>query len=277
MTRLPEHLQPRQLPILFVCGLHRSGTSVFSRLVATSPSVRPLTGTGAPEDEGQHLQHIYPTAEMHGGPGLFAFDPGSHVTERDDLATANNARSVIRAWAPYWKLHDTDRLHWGPGGVVVLEKSPPNLLRTRLLQALFPEARFVTLVRNPAVVCASTAVWRPRLSPGTLLRHWVHAHSLYRRDLPHLLHARTLRYEDLLADPCGVVGRLAAALEFDGTVDLSELEAGHNERRLQDWQALFGALSTSERRTIEREIRRYGYSLAEPYVEDPSESQFFLR
>ncbi|HUL98054.1 MAG TPA: hypothetical protein VLU24_01180 [Mycobacterium sp.] len=61
------------------------------------------------------------------------------MTEDSDLATADNAEALIRAWASYWNLRQTDKLHWGADGVVVLEKSPPNLVRTRLLQALLPQ------------------------------------------------------------------------------------------------------------------------------------------
>jgi Sulfotransferase family len=262
----PTTVLPKRLPILFLCGLHRSGTSALARLISSSPGVRALTGTGVPEDEGQHLQRVYQTAARHGGPGLFAFDPGCHLTERSGLATADNARAVLDAWLPFWHLGATDQLSWGQDAVVVLEKSPPNLVRTRLLQALFPRARFIALLRHPAVVTASTAAWRPDLSPGTILRHWVRAHDRFRRDAKKLSHVCVLRYEDLLAAPAATVRGLAAALDFDGRVDLQVLEAGHNDRRFADWAAMSSAVRGSERQQIERGIRRYGYSLEQPYL-----------
>ncbi len=274
MSARPDRLEPSRLPILFVCGLHRSGTSAFTRMLGTSPGVRRLTGTRVPEDEGQHLQNVYLSAARHGGPGLFAFDPGAHLTERSGPATVDNARALINAWAPYWHLRAADRLHWGAGGVVVLEKSPPNLVRTRLLQALFPQARFAVLVRHPAAVTVSTAAWQPFLSPGTLLRHWLRAHDLFRRDLPHLSWARTLRYEDLLEDPARTVRGLAADLDFEGTIEVADVDAGHNDRRLQGWRTMSARLVGSERNTIERAIRRYGYSLDEPYVLSRSDADF---
>jgi Sulfotransferase family len=262
----PTTVLPKRLPILFLCGLHRSGTSALARLLGSSPGVRALTGTGVPEDEGQHLQQVYPTAAQHGGPGLFAFDPGCHLTEHSGLATADNARSLLDAWLPFWHLRATDHLGWGPDAVAVLEKSPPNLVRTRLLQALFPRARFIALLRHPAVVTASTAAWRPDLSPATMLRHWLHGHDRFRRDAKKLSHVRVLRYEDLLAGAAATVGDLAAALKFDGRVDVTLLQAGHNERRFADWFAMSPAVRGSDRRQIERGIRRYGYSLEQPYV-----------
>jgi hypothetical protein len=259
------------LPILFVGGLHRGGTSALARLLGSSPGVRGMSETGAFEDEGQHLQSVYLPASAHGGPGLFAFDPGAHLTERSRLANRSNAARLVSAWAPYWHLSSRDALGWAPeGSLVVLEKSPPNLLRTRLLQALFPNARFIVLMRHPVVVTLSTISWRPGLAPGTLLRHWLSAHRRYRRDTPKLKHVSELRYEDLLTDPGTALGTVADRLMINGPFDLTILEAGHNDRHLQTWPTLADHLSRDEKNTIERGIRQYGYSLHEPYVLPPA-------
>jgi Sulfotransferase family len=263
----PHGIQPDSLPILFVCGLHRGGTSALTRLLSSSAGVRGMTGTGVFEDEGQHLQRVYLPASAHGGPGLFAFDRGAHLTERSGLANRSNAAELVRAWAPYWHLDTGDTLGWPPDGdLVVLEKSPPNLVRTRFLQALFPSARFIVLVRHPAVVTVSTARWRPGLAPGTLLRHWLHAHRRYRKDARKLEHVSELRYEDLLADPGTALGTVAGQLKVTGPFDLTILETGHNDRHLLTWRALADQLSSDDTAAIEKGIRQYGYSLHEPYV-----------
>ena len=46
--------------LVFVGGLHRSGTSLVHRCLALHPAVSGFSGTGVPEDEGQHLQTVYP-------------------------------------------------------------------------------------------------------------------------------------------------------------------------------------------------------------------------
>jgi hypothetical protein len=68
-VRLPDHR------LVFVCGLHRSGTTPLTRCLADHPQVSGFRGTGVPEDEGQHLQDVYAAAAAFGGPGGFAFDP----------------------------------------------------------------------------------------------------------------------------------------------------------------------------------------------------------
>jgi hypothetical protein len=48
--------------LVFVGGLHRSGTTLLGRLIAQHPDVSGFAETGVPADEGQHLLSVYPTA-----------------------------------------------------------------------------------------------------------------------------------------------------------------------------------------------------------------------
>lgn len=259
-------LRPHDVPLLFVCGLHRSGTSVLARLLASAPATRGLRGTGVPENEGQHLQQLLPTANAHGGPGVFAFDPGAHLTETSRRADPVVARGLLEAWAPHWEppsRGDSPESH--PASTLV-EKSPPDLVRTRLLQALFPAARFLAVVRHPAVVAASTSRWRPTLSPGTLLRHWAHAYALYGEDAPSLRRTMMVRYEDLVTSPAATVAAIATALSLDARVDLDLLEGGHSGIHLAGWAALEGRLAAEEREAGAEAAEQYGYLMKPPYV-----------
>jgi hypothetical protein len=82
--------------IVFVGGLHRSGTTLVARLLAAHPEASGFAGTGVPENEGQHLQDVYPPASRHGGPGRFALHPAAHLTESSPLV-GPGARD--RLWA----------------------------------------------------------------------------------------------------------------------------------------------------------------------------------
>ena len=66
---------------VFLAGLHRSGTTLLARLLASHPEVSGFSDTGVPADEGQHLQTVYPAAAVYGGPGRFGFAPEAHFTE----------------------------------------------------------------------------------------------------------------------------------------------------------------------------------------------------
>ena len=145
--------------LVFVGGLHRSGTTPLARCLADHPQISGLSGTGVEEDEGQHLQSVYPPARAHGGPGRFALSAAAHLTETSPLLTPEVGPRLLEQWSPHWDLSRP----------VLVEKSPPNLLMTRFLQGAFPDARFVMVVRHPAIVSLSTRKWARLRSLGALL------------------------------------------------------------------------------------------------------------
>ena len=104
-------------------------------------------------------------------------------------------------------------------------KSPPHTARVGILGEMFPEARFLHVVRDPWVVFSSTMrLWRSlhevqglQVDRGEALERYVFAafeemYAAFERDRGSLADGRLheLRYEDLVADP---VGRLAEAYE----------------------------------------------------------------
>ena len=104
-------------------------------------------------------------------------------------------------------------------------KSPPHTARVAVLAEMFPEARFLHVVRDPCVVFASTMrLWRSlhdvqglQVDRGETLERYVFAafeemYAAFERDRAVLPAGRLheIRYEDLVADP---VGQLAEAYE----------------------------------------------------------------
>ncbi len=176
--------------LVFVGGLHRSGTTLLAEMLAEHPEVGGLHDTGVPHDEGQHLQSYFPTAADLGGPGHFALDARAHLTEADVGDVDDARRHLLSAWAPHW---DTTRAR-------LIEKSPPNLLRFRALQAIFPDSFLIAIGRHPVAVAYATEFWAERPADA-LFEHWLHAHELFERDRPALRRLLFLRYETVVADP----------------------------------------------------------------------------
>jgi hypothetical protein len=190
---------------VFVGGLHRTGTSLVARCLSAHPEVAGFRDTSVWEDEGQHLQDVLPAARRLGGPGQFAFHPDAHLTEGSGLAVDETRQALLRAWEPLWG-----------AGRWRLEKSPPNLLRGRLLLQLFPTARFLFTTRHPLAVALATrrmSASRRGMDLVELVRHWCVAHELLQEDLPVLEgRAVVLRLEEVARDP----GHLVAGFNLLG-------------------------------------------------------------
>jgi hypothetical protein len=273
-------LEPwRSHRLVFLGGLHRSGTTPLARWLASHPEVSAFRNTGAPEDEGMHLQDVYPPTSRYGGPGRFAFKRAAHLTEASPLVSNESRRRLWRAWARHWDLTRP----------VLLEKSPPNLIWGRFLQALFPGSRFIVITRHPIAVAYATKKWS-HTSLLSLLRHWVLAHRIFLGDAPALRRVALVRYEDLVASPRREVSRIQSFVGLEPRAGSWEVRRGLNTGYYHRWTGddarLPGLLGEFERgyvallaRAFESHVRPFGYSLREPWVVDsvaPAVARHFI-
>ncbi|HET7475015.1 MAG TPA: sulfotransferase [Dermatophilaceae bacterium] len=253
--------------LVFVGGLHRSGTTPLARALAAHSDISGLSGTGAREDEGQHLQQVYPKAKVYGGSGRFARAAEAHLTESSPLATPDAAQRLREAWDPYWDLSKT----------YLVEKSPPNLIMGRFLQHVFPGSALIVVVRHPVVVALSNKKWRKLLSRdltryttlSSMVDHWVRAHQTLREDAPLLQRLHVLCYEDLVSDPEQELAKIQQFLGLDQPIPAGHLRGDRSTIYERRWQALASPLrpGSVQRRLIERrfgpQIADFGYDVAD--------------
>jgi sulfotransferase family protein len=263
---------------VFVCGLQRSGTTMLYRYLDEHSLVSALSGTPRATNEGQYVQSVYPSDVYHSKGGRFAFRPGARLTEESPLVTPENRRKLFDEWSQYWDLT----------APVLMEKSPPNLIRTRFLQAMFPESSFVVLLRHPIPVTLGTQPWGgDRIH--SLVEHWLRAHEFLVEDVPYLARVHVVRYEDIVADPDAALGRIFAFVGLDDpgrgrtaeegvNVDNFDsdrtLRTGVNDKYFAEWRKRRRSLT---RRVYydavawryERAVRAFGYSLRDPYSLHP--------
>ena len=158
-------------------------------------------------------------------------------------------------------------------------KSPTHTARVKTLLEMFPDARFVHIVRDPYVVFPSTCnLWRTLYEthglqrppfPGVeeyVFRTFNLLYEALERDRPlvHPTRFHELKYEDLIRDPVGEMRKLYAQLEL-GEFDRVQprLEAYLDANRgyqTNRYPNLTPELKAEITRRWGEVIRRYGYS-----------------
>lgn len=242
---------------LFISGLHRSGTTILFKCLREHPQISGFTDTGVSEDEGQHLQSVYPPALNFGGPGKFGFDFRAHLTEDSSLSTKENGNKLLHEWSKYWDLSKP----------ILVEKSPPNLIQTRFLQKLFPESYFIVITRHPLAVSYATQKWS-KTSIYSLIKHWLVCHEMFARDSQFIKNLMVIKYEEFVANPHAVFERIYQFLRIKGDVPDLELRTGINDQYFSKWRgARKRILSRSFLKTViirlrfEKRTNKFGYSL----------------
>jgi Sulfotransferase family len=181
---------------LFVLGLNNSGTTLIVDLLKTHPTMRWLP------NEGQYLTRGLPLPRDFGVPRRFADRLDIfHWTEANDPAPAARIQYD-------WAAHYPQR----PG--ILVEKSPPNTLRSRWLQHNFRPARFLAITRHPYAVCEGIRR-REGHRIDDAARHWTMANEWMLDDIKHLEHCLYISYEDLCARPQDYLTRLQAFLGLE--------------------------------------------------------------
>lgn len=269
--RNPGLLRPkkrlRQVPnidsdrFVFVAGLHRSGTTILHQLLRAHPDVSGFENTQVPRDEGQFLQSVFKPDSAFGGPGRMAFDPNAHLTESSALVTDSNRNRLLREWGAYY---DLDKRH-------LLEKSPSIIVSTRFFQALFPDARFVAIIRHPIVVSLSTHNWtKANGMPLTkVAEHWSTAHEIFLEDLKHLKNCLVLRYEDMTTAPEASLRVIQKYLDISAQEPREQVEE-HNQRYLNRWERDVSnkdeVIANFDKAANPGLMERFGYSWQAPYT-----------
>lgn len=160
-------------------------------------------------------------------------------------------------------------------------KSPPHTCRIKVLRDMFPDARFIHIVRDPYAVFPSTVhLWK-----SLYLMHGLQ-HPTYEGLEEHVLATfdrmyrrldetrglvepsrfHELKYEDLVRDPVGELKKLYDHLELDGwEAYRPRLEAYLDT--LKGYETNRYALTPEQRAEVTRRwgwvFRRYGYTMVE--------------
>ncbi len=193
--------------LLFLLGLPRSGSTLLQRLIATHPAV-------ATSAEPWILLPLLDVVEERGRT-LSVY--GHHLAVQAVRECAKDAGASLDALVRRWALDFYTAI--APAGAhYFLDKTPPYSILARRLVPLFPEAKFVWIVRQPLAVVASLVStfadgkWYLYHYFFTLYEGIAQLVNAFEAHPKRILH---VRYEDLLADPEAELRRVFAFLGLD--------------------------------------------------------------
>lgn len=230
-TTTTRHEEPLfERPIFIVCP-PRSGSTLLFELLASSPSTWTIGG------ESHMLVEVQPS--LH--PAARGFDSNRLDANAATSGVADRLHAAFRAAVVDrdGRRPDTDAHH-----LRLVEKTPKNALRVPFIDAVFPEAHFIHLVRHPSEEIASMIEawasgrfatypqlpgwigrpWSLVLTPGwremsgrplaeIAVRQWATATMILLDDLERIDADRVtlVRFDDLIDDPQATMTSLCEA------------------------------------------------------------------
>ena len=256
------YMSGRESSGIFIGGLHGSGADLLpallaqhSQIAAMGAAERSDQGEGRSVSRGEFHQTVFEPDGYYGGPGAFAFHPGARADPDDDRwAEADLAR--FRA--------DFER-HWTGTDALPVQHSPANVVRARFIAEAFPESVQLYVHRHPVLDALRTRERTDdRSQPvGPLVRHWLRAHEQLLQDLQGLENCFVVPFDTLRRRPNEVLTEVfeAAGLEPE-PIDATGLRSVGRE----GWAAWRESPPEDGEpvRSLESEIRRFGYSLENP-------------
>lgn len=151
--------------LVFICGLHRSGSSLAERVLSMHPRVRASGELAFLQRAAMRELAPFPA-------GLRGLD----ATKADELRMRYRARHAL--------LHPGS----GDGNLMFTDKRPQNFLLIGVILSLFPAARIIHTVRDPGDVMISMfgQYLDPRAVPySTRLEDIAHYMTLHRKLMDH--------------------------------------------------------------------------------------------
>jgi len=169
------------------------GSTLLNELISTSPNVS--TNNERSTREGQNL------------PGLNRI---MALPSRWDEGTQYDWAMIKREWRKYWDVTKP----------ILLEKSPPNIIRAETIQAHFSPAYFICFNRNPYAHCESLMRRSANLrDPARAARFAVRCLRYQQHNLARLDKVLHVTYEELTEYPAEATGKIERFLPALGALN----------------------------------------------------------
>lgn len=159
---------------LFILSPPYCGSTLLNEIISTSSSVSVNNPNGT--REGQHL----PTVKK------IMFNYKTKWDENVDF----DWEYIKKEWMKYWDVSKP----------ILLEKSPPNIMRAESISKAFPNSYFVIFHRNPYSHCESL-IRRNNYTPREAAEFALKSLRFQKKNMQSLSNSMVISYEELTDDP----------------------------------------------------------------------------
>jgi Sulfotransferase family len=253
---------PERPPFPFVVGSGRSGTTLLRLMLEQHPDLAIPPESYFPVS----MRHREPRYRSSAGFDLDAFvtDLLGNVRFQDWGLSESTVRSALHGVEPIdWAdaIRRTFALYAEKEGKPRYgDKTPWFIMRINELSELFPESRFVHLIRDGRDVALSLS--EVSWGPGGVeesARKWVRDMGRARRRASRLRPGTYMeaRYEDLVVDPEPIVRRVAEFVDLPWNDAMLAYHEGAEERMsevIREFRPLGGGIITAEERVRQHEL-----------------------
>lgn len=191
--------------IFLLCPAY-GGSTLLHEIINTSPSVS--------------TNNVYGTCE------------GQSLPEFRKLILDKQSRWLEDFTYPWSSIKNIWLQYWDLSKPLLMEKSPPNLLRASEILQHFQPVVFIAMVRNPYILCEAM-IRRDKMSPTAAASRTILCLNHQKQNLEKLELIHLLRYEDLVSNPTDEKVRLLAFLPELQSININRTFKSHNERQKQ--------------------------------------------
>jgi hypothetical protein len=232
---------PQPQKWVFIAGCSNSGTTLLHSILSRHPLI------GSLPDEGQFCTNQLPLNRNAGPKRLWAIPPEKMYLTESDYSI--NVVKLKKQWSARFNYRERP---------ILLEKSPPNTVRLRWLQANFSNAYFIGIHRNGYAVAEGIhrKVGHP-LERGA--QQWSNANKILLEDFEVLQNKILISYEKLTEEPETILNEIYRFLGItpsDEKVICQSYKIQGKNRKIVNLNPLsFNNLSKKDLEVIEREAR----------------------
>jgi hypothetical protein len=196
---------------MFILSPPYSGSTLTWRILSTSPEVSSF------KKEGQHLRKTR-----------------SYMTKKSYLPeTQMPWDKISKVWHRKWNLRKS----------ILLEKSPPHLVRAQEIAKIFSPAYFIALIRNPYAFCEGHSRRVPQSNKNAKnfgADFWVRLARFQKNNIETLEKILFFKYEDLVDDPLKIKEKILNFVPELQDIDVnntygSDTIDGYGENQITDY------------------------------------------